>query len=49
MKFFFLGLILGSFLGISLAAMMIKSKEADERSFGLREEKDGVAKECIQP
>jgi hypothetical protein len=47
MVFFFLGLVLGAFLGIFLMAMVVKSKELDEKAFRSLEEKDGVSKEYV--
>ncbi len=45
MVFFILGLTLGSFLGICLIALMIKSKEANKMVSRFLEEKDGVTEE----
>jgi Protein of unknown function (DUF3789) len=45
MVFFILGLTLGTFLGVCLIALLIKSKEANEKVFGFLEEKDGVPQE----
>jgi hypothetical protein len=43
MVFFILGLTLGTFFGICLIALVIKSKEANENVFRFLEEKDGIA------
>jgi hypothetical protein len=47
MLLFILGLMVGSCLGIFLAALLVKSKKADEILFRFMEEEDRVAQECL--